>query len=51
VKPPTTEDLDEAFWQACHGGERRTAEYLHSRGAGINAHHVADAIAAVSDGV
>jgi hypothetical protein len=23
---PTPEDIDEAFWQACHGGQRRTAE-------------------------
>jgi ankyrin repeat protein len=35
--PPTTADIDEAFWQACHGGQRRMAEYLLARGAGINA--------------
>lgn len=34
---PTAEDIDEAFWQACHGGQRRMAEYLLSRGANINA--------------
>jgi hypothetical protein len=35
--PPTAEELDHAFWQACHGGQRRTAEYLLARGADINA--------------
>ena len=34
---PGQEDLDEAFWQACHGGQRRMAEYLPDRGADINA--------------
>ena len=34
---PSQEDLDEAFWQACHGGQRRTAEYLLDRGANIDA--------------
>jgi uncharacterized protein len=34
---PSQEDLDEAFWQACHGGQRRMAEYLLDRGADINA--------------
>jgi ankyrin repeat protein len=28
--------LTEAFWQACHGGQRRVAEYLLGRGADIN---------------
>ena len=37
-------DIDEAFWQACHGGQRRMAEYLLAQGANINtspahAHH------------
>ena len=27
----------EAFWQACHGGQRRMAEYLLDRGANIDA--------------
>jgi len=36
--PPTSEDIDEAFWQACHGSQRRTAEYLLSRGADLDAH-------------
>jgi hypothetical protein len=35
--PPGSGDLDEAFWQACHGGQRRMAEYLLARGANINA--------------
>ena len=26
--PPTPEDITDAFWQACHGGQRRAAEYL-----------------------
>ena len=35
--PPTAEDLDEAFWQACHGGQRRAAERLLAAGADVNA--------------
>jgi ankyrin repeat protein len=35
--PPAAADIDEAFWQACHGGQRRMAEYLLSCGANINA--------------
>jgi ankyrin repeat protein len=35
--PPTAANIDEAFWQACHGGQRRMAEYLLARGASINA--------------
>jgi ankyrin repeat protein len=34
---PTEDELNHAFWQACHGGQRRTAEYLLSHGAAINA--------------
>jgi ankyrin repeat protein len=34
---PTAEDLDEAFWQACHGGQLRAAERLLAAGADINA--------------
>lgn len=34
--PPTADDITEAFWQACHGGQRRAAEYLLSCGADIN---------------
>ncbi|MFD1675308.1 ankyrin repeat domain-containing protein [Alicyclobacillus fodiniaquatilis] len=33
---PTVRDMTEAFWQACHGGQRRVAEYLLSYGADIN---------------
>lgn len=34
--PPTSKEIDHAFWQACHGGQRRMAEYLLARGADIN---------------
>ncbi|RKN78267.1 ankyrin repeat domain-containing protein [Paenibacillus ginsengarvi] len=33
---PTRNDITEAFWQACSGGQRRAAEYLLSIGADIN---------------
>lgn len=33
---PLTEELNHAFWHACRGGHRRTAEYLLSRGADLN---------------
>jgi ankyrin repeat protein len=33
---PTPADITDAFWQACHGGQRRTAEYLMDCGADIN---------------
>jgi hypothetical protein len=29
-------DLNIAFWAACHGGQRSTAEYLRGRGADVN---------------
>jgi uncharacterized protein len=35
--PPTQGDVDNAFWQACHGGQRRAAERLLAAGADINA--------------
>ncbi|MEU6655780.1 ankyrin repeat domain-containing protein [Streptomyces sp. NPDC046900] len=35
--PPTSSDIDAAFWQACHGGQRRMAEHLLAQGANINA--------------
>ncbi len=35
--PPGADDLNEAFWQACHGGQRRAAERLLAAGADINA--------------
>jgi len=34
---PTQEDLNGAFWQACHGGQRRAAERLLTAGAAVNA--------------
>jgi len=34
---PTQDELNHAFWQACHGGQRRMAEYLLAWGADINA--------------
>jgi uncharacterized protein len=34
--PPTEEDVNGAFWQACHGGQRRAAERLLAAGAEIN---------------
>ena len=33
---PGRQEINEAFWQACHGGQRRTAEYLLGCGADIN---------------
>jgi ankyrin repeat protein len=33
---PNTQEINEAFWQACHGGQRRVADYLLSKGADIN---------------
>jgi hypothetical protein len=32
---PGPEEISAAFWQACHGGQRRTAEYLLRHGAVI----------------
>jgi ankyrin repeat protein len=32
----TAEDVTNAFWQACHGGQRETAEVLLRRGAAMN---------------
>jgi ankyrin repeat protein len=34
---PTAEEINNAFWQACAGGQRRTAEYLLANGADLNA--------------
>ena len=28
--------MTDAFWQGCHGGQRRMAEYLFARGADLN---------------
>jgi uncharacterized protein len=33
---PTSDDVNAAFWQACHGGQRRAAECLFARGADLN---------------
>jgi ankyrin repeat protein len=35
--PPSADDISEAFWQACRGGQRRMGEYLLACGADINA--------------
>jgi uncharacterized protein len=32
----TPEAINDAFWQACHGGQRKAAEYLLDRGADLN---------------
>jgi ankyrin repeat protein len=34
--PPTPQELTDAFWQACHGGQRRMAELLLTLGADLN---------------
>ena len=34
--PPTPDEITQAFWYACHGGQRSVAEYLLDRGADIN---------------
>jgi ankyrin repeat protein len=36
ASPPTQQELTDAFWQACHGGERRMAEHLLGLGADLN---------------
>jgi hypothetical protein len=36
ASPPARQQLTDAFWQACHGGERRMAEYLLALGADLN---------------
>lgn len=36
TETPTTDAITRAFWGACHGGQRRGAEYLLARGARIN---------------
>ena len=35
-EPPTPDEVTRAFWGACHGGQRRSAEYLLARGADMN---------------
>ena len=34
--PPPIEEITNAFWNACRGGQRATAEYLLARGADMN---------------
>jgi uncharacterized protein len=34
--PPTQDEVTNAFWCACHGGQRSSAEYLLRRGADLN---------------
>jgi uncharacterized protein len=34
--PPGPDEIDQAFWGACHGGQRGSAEYLLDRGADVN---------------
>ena len=36
ASPPSEQQLTDAFWQACHGGQRRMAEYLLALGAELN---------------
>ncbi|MGH9298938.1 MAG: ankyrin repeat domain-containing protein, partial [Acidimicrobiales bacterium] len=33
---PSPEEISQAFWHACAGGQRRAAEYLLARGADLN---------------
>lgn len=33
---PSQDDITNAFWSACHGGQRGTAEFLLDRGADLN---------------
>jgi ankyrin repeat protein len=36
VPPPTADEITNAFWCACHGGQRATAEHLLESGANLN---------------
>jgi ankyrin repeat protein len=36
AEPSRTIEITHAFWNACHGGQRETAEYLLGRGADVN---------------
>jgi ankyrin repeat protein len=36
ARPASAAEVDNAFWGACHGGQRSTAEYLLARGADVN---------------
>jgi ankyrin repeat protein len=35
-RPPSRDEVTNAFWCACHGGQRHSAEYLLGRGAELN---------------
>lgn len=34
--PPSADEITNAFWTACHGGQREAAEYLLARGADLH---------------
>jgi ankyrin repeat protein len=34
--PPSSDEITNAFWNACRGGQREVAEYLLERGANLN---------------
>jgi ankyrin repeat protein len=36
VPPPTADEMTNAFWCACHGGQQAVAEYLLELGADLN---------------
>jgi ankyrin repeat protein len=36
AEPPSQEQITEALWAACHGGQRPSAEFLLARGADVN---------------
>ena len=36
ASPPSKQQVTDAFWQACHGGQRRMAEHLLGLGADLN---------------
>lgn len=36
AEPPSPAEVADAFWGACHGGQRRSAEVLLARGADLN---------------
>jgi ankyrin repeat protein len=36
AEAPSHDEITQAFWCACHGGQRPAAEYLRDRGADIN---------------
>ena len=36
VPPPTPDEITNAFWCACHGGQKVVAEFLLGRGADLN---------------